>query len=1355
MRLLRTFHSIVFSLGLACAPALATDICGPLNGTLTSAGNPYVATCDISVAFGDTLNLDPGVEIRFQDATSLTVDGTLNAKGTAADGVLFTSNSGAPGPGIWNNITINGQGTFDYATVRYAQQSTVAGDAAFTNCTFEQNWQGLWFDPGSSGSVTGGSFSLSMYGLVISGDTSVTASGAVFDQNDIAGYLMGPNVYPVLSNLTVNENHTWYNGMVVEPGAGNWSKGGTWTNAGCPYVFQFNDLNFDSGTTFTVEAGTVIKVDSVSLNFQTLDVNGTSGSPVVFTSYRDDSVGGDTNADGGASFPSGGDWNFLTLNGPGSTLDYATVKYAQQSTVTGDAAFASCAFEQNQAGLWFDPGSSGSVTGGSFSFNAYGFVIFGDSSVSASGAVFDQNDIAGALIGPNVYPVLSNLTVNENHAWRNGIDVDPGAGNWSKSGTWTDAGCPYVMESNDLNFDPGVTFTVEAGAVIKMNSTTLNFDDLVVNGTSGSPVVFTSLLDDSVGGDTNADGGATSPGLWDWNGLALSGTGSTLDYATVKHAQQSTVTGDAAFTSCAFEQNQTGLQFDPGSSGSVTGGSFSLNDTGLVIYGDSSVTASGAVFDQNNRPGYLRGPNVYPVLSSLTVNENHTWLNGIEVNPGFSNWSKGGTWTDAGCPYVFQFNDLNFDPGVTFTVEAGVIIKTEGLLNVTFETLDVNGTSGSTVVFTSLRDDSVGGDTNADGGATSPGMFDWNGLALSGTGSTLDYATVKYAQQSTVTGDAAFTSCTFEQNQMGVWFEAGSSGSVTGGSFSLNSAGFMISGDTSVTASGAVFDQNDMAGYLMGPNVYPVLSNLTVNENHTWRNGIGADPGVSNWSKSGTWTDAGCPYVIEFDDLNFDPGVTFAVEAGVVIKVEGLLNVTFDSLDVNGTSGSPVVFTSLLDDSAGGDTNADGGATSPSQGDWNGLAINGPGSTLDYATVRYANETLVSGSADFTNCAFEGNLIGVRFEVVSSGSVTGGSFSFNDTGLAISEDTSVTASGAVFDQNGQAGYLMGPNVYPALSNLTVNENHWWYNGIVVDPVFSGWSKSGAWTDAGCPYVIEFDDLNFDPGVTFAVEAGAVIKVDSIGLNFDDLVVNGTSGSPVTFTSINDDSAGGDTNANGPTSGTPGDWFGISLNSGTTHTLDGVKVSYADIGLTFNGVTGTVDQSSFFRNTTGLSFELGGSAVVTNSGFAGNDTGVSVDALSLPDLGDLNDASPLNDGLNDFVCNTVHVSNANAATVLAENNWWGEAPPNPASIVGSVDYDPYLTGQSQPVLTGLTVSLVNGNDDVRLAWEDAAPACGYRVLRSEQPDSGFTDISGLLLANTYDDVGAGSSGIDYFYLVVMD
>ncbi|WP_207771374.1 hypothetical protein, partial [Arthrobacter sp. Bz4] len=46
---------------------------------------------------------------------------------------------------------------------------------------------------------------------------------------------------------------------------------------------------------------------------------------------------------------------------------------------------------------------------------------------------------------------------------------------------------------------------------------------LKVNGIAGSPVVFTSSKDDSVGGDTNGDGTATKPAASDWEGINTDG----------------------------------------------------------------------------------------------------------------------------------------------------------------------------------------------------------------------------------------------------------------------------------------------------------------------------------------------------------------------------------------------------------------------------------------------------------------------------------------------------------------------------------------------------------------------------------------------------------------------------------------------------------------------------------------------------------------------------------------------------------------------------------------------------------------------------------------------------------------
>ncbi len=61
------------------------------NTTWTVANSPYVVTFPITVTQGNTLNIDPGVVVKFDYGTSLTVDGTLKALGTNALPVYLTS----------------------------------------------------------------------------------------------------------------------------------------------------------------------------------------------------------------------------------------------------------------------------------------------------------------------------------------------------------------------------------------------------------------------------------------------------------------------------------------------------------------------------------------------------------------------------------------------------------------------------------------------------------------------------------------------------------------------------------------------------------------------------------------------------------------------------------------------------------------------------------------------------------------------------------------------------------------------------------------------------------------------------------------------------------------------------------------------------------------------------------------------------------------------------------------------------------------------------------------------------------------------------------------------------------------
>lgn len=105
--------------------AVGTGICGYLKGSLSPAGNPYIALDHIGVASGDSLLIMPGCEIKFDKEKEFVNQGYLAAAGTEEDSIRFTSNSTNPKPGDWVGIgfystTASSTGSIQYAVVEYS-----------------------------------------------------------------------------------------------------------------------------------------------------------------------------------------------------------------------------------------------------------------------------------------------------------------------------------------------------------------------------------------------------------------------------------------------------------------------------------------------------------------------------------------------------------------------------------------------------------------------------------------------------------------------------------------------------------------------------------------------------------------------------------------------------------------------------------------------------------------------------------------------------------------------------------------------------------------------------------------------------------------------------------------------------------------------------------------------------------------------------------------------------------------------------------------------------------------------------------------------------------------------------------
>lgn len=309
----------------------------------------------------------------------------------------------------------------------------------------------------------------------------------------------------------------------------------------------------------------------------------------------------------------------------------------------------------------------------------------------------------------------------------------------------------------------------------------------------------------------------------------------------------------------------------------------------------------------------------------------------------------------------------------TLTIEPGAILKFKdiytyaGLMltnNATGRVLAL-GTAENPIIFTSERDDAHGGDVNGDGAATSPAQGDWNGIYLVGNGSRFEHCKFLYGGQSNnpvaelFNVDVKFDYCTF---------------AYCGGSSALNGKGvFHLGwGTGNARLTNSIFYMNTKP-VTMNSNASMDASNRFHNpenpiETNTY-NGIFVEQ--SSNQEDITWEEDEVPFVYcgygqsQSLGTNFDPWI-FTVAPGVIVKFASLSGgiapgiwLRSDNSQLVNANAPGVFFTSYKDDAHGGDTNGDGTASVPSQGDWDGVydvaaGINPPDHYYSWGNILYA-----------------------------------------------------------------------------------------------------------------------------------------------------------------------------------------------------------------------------------------------------------------------------------------------------------------------------------------------------------------------------------------------------------------
>ncbi len=443
-------------------------------------------------------------------------------------------------------------------------------------------------------------------------------------------------------------------------------------------------------------------------------------------------------------------------------------------------------------------------------------------------------------------------------------------------------------------------------------------------------------------------------------------------------------------------------------------------------------------------------------------------------------------WSQSLCgfPYVL-IGTTTLTADHTLTIPAGEVIKSsDGSLQV-YGTLNAIGTSSQNIVFTSLYDDSYGGDLNGDGNATTPAKGNWSYIYLYGSGTdkqgigNMDYCKVLYAgagNQYAVSysySDEGFFTNSLIQFSDGTGFQTvGDTLDVSHNSF-LNCDTYGVQSQNAVlNLDNCIFNNNGSFGLYNYSGGELQINNCQFNNNvgyaaylsnvyiKTYTNNTGSGNTINAFGISGTidqnftWSQSLCgfPYVL-IGTTTLTANHILTIPAGEVIKSsDGSLQV-YGTLNAIGTSSQNIVFTSLYDDSYGGDLNGDGNATTPAKGNWSYIYLYGSGTdkqgigNMDYCKVLYAgagNQYAVSYSYSdegfFTNSLIQFS-DGTGFQTVGDTlDVSHNSFLNCDTYGVQSQNAVLNLDNCIFNNNGSFGLYNYSGGELQINNCQFNNN---------------------------------------------------------------------------------------------------------------------------------------------------------------------------------------------------------------------------------------------------------------------------------------------------------------------------
>ncbi|MCW3788143.1 right-handed parallel beta-helix repeat-containing protein [Plebeiibacterium sediminum] len=713
-------------------------------------------------------------------------------------------------------------------------------------------------------------------------------------------------------------------------------------------VYITKDVTLAKDSTITITPGTVVTFspDTKFTLHGKLLANGTAEMPIIFTSSSAD--------------PQPGDWDCIYQNalwgsGPESSFSNCIFQYGGGNRNIGEDAM-----------LNFIQGARGTVSNCSFKHSASSGLEINGSEISVDHCSFIDNAFYGVFVsGGHPYITNNTFTDNTSHAvfmrtvhitsnftgntmTNNGTNGFVIRGNDCFStndpcSLYDNDGIPYVLEDNQVTYFP---LNIYEGTILKFSTTESfgnigykahlytgakgggEYGSIITHGTKENPVIFTSIYDDTIGGDTNNDEDATEASRGDWGYISILNGHAEFNHTIIRYA-------GATYPALEFKNGASGwvkysIITKSNNVGIASNSTIIISDSeisdntkdGITVTSEAcKATISDNIINDNGGNGISANYHSAPLIKNNTINNNAysaIYANSTLIDKPWTNNTATGNYINAitinsistrkastfynplTLPYVIENSMVTYP---LLTIKPGTVCKfytTESYSNIGYRANIYTGNSGfedrgiiaagtinDPIIFTSINDDSYINDTREDGDDIVPVAGDWASISCSkdtavfkncvfayggygSTGSMLDISNLY---------NADINSCSFDYSaSSGAKIYRGMA-TILNSSFTNSSRGILLEGSNndSITRIKACDFYNNDIGCYTGNGAYITYSIFSNN-----------NTGVKNYSKL---LSLGQNETDSIGNNTFSNNNTYHVENRTNAKIKAIKNI--------------------------------------------------------------------------------------------------------------------------------------------------------------------------------------------------------------------------------------------------------------------------------------------------------------------------------------------------------------------------------------------------------------------------------------------------------------------------------